>query len=42
VRQFALGELQAQGIEVEDLVVGPTPMTPFLKAVVATTPEDYR
>jgi inner membrane protein len=41
-RRFTLAEFRERGIEVENLMVGPVPMTPFTKDVVARTPQDYR
>ena len=41
-RRFTLAELRARGLEVNTLMVGPVPMTPFVKEVVAGTPENYR
>ena len=41
-RRFTLAEFRQRGIEVENLMVGPLPMTPFTKDVVARTAQDYR
>jgi inner membrane protein len=41
-RSIALAELEARGIRVEKLMVGPEAVTPFEKDVVAATPEGYR
>jgi inner membrane protein len=41
-RHFTLAELRERGIEVEELMVDPVPMTPFIKGVVAKTSSDYR
>jgi inner membrane protein len=41
-RRFTLAELHREGLEVEKLMVGPTPMTPFQRDVVAATPSSYR
>ena len=41
-RRFTFAELHKRGIEAEDLMVGPVPMTPFTKDVVVKTPRDYR
>jgi inner membrane protein len=38
----ALNELARQGIETEDVMVGPTPLSPFRKDVVVATPTSYR
>jgi inner membrane protein len=41
-RRFTLAELRREGLDVEKLMVGPTPMTPFRRDVVAATPSSYR
>jgi inner membrane protein len=41
-RRFTLAELRREGLDVEKLMVGPTPMTPFTREVVAATPSSYR
>jgi inner membrane protein len=38
----ALSELARQGVEAENVMVGPTPMSPFQKDVVVATPSSYR
>ncbi|MGH9323544.1 MAG: metal-dependent hydrolase [Vicinamibacteria bacterium] len=40
--RFTLAELERRGVEVSSLMVGPRPITPFVKDVVAETPESYR
>ena len=35
-------ELDSSGLRVEKLMVGPTPITPFVRYVVAQTPDGYR
>ncbi len=40
--RWTLAELKAQGLNVETLMVAPTPMTPFTRDVVAATPSSYR
>ncbi|HEY7700598.1 MAG TPA: metal-dependent hydrolase [Vicinamibacteria bacterium] len=41
-RLFTLAELRRDGLDVEKLMVGPTPMTPFTRDFVAATPSSYR
>jgi inner membrane protein len=41
-RREALAQAAAQGIDVEELMVGPKPITPFEKDVVLQTGEGYR
>jgi inner membrane protein len=41
-RRWTLERLEEDGHEVETLMVGPTPMSPFIKDVVFSTPSSYR
>jgi inner membrane protein len=41
-RRWTLAELRERGVDVERLMVAPTPMTPFRRDVVASTPSSYR
>lgn len=41
-RSLVASDLASRGIEVVELMVGPVPVTPFVKDVVAGTPSGYR
>jgi inner membrane protein len=41
-RQVVVRELSRQGIHVEDLMVGPVPVNPFVRDVVVATPNAYK
>jgi inner membrane protein len=41
-RHRVIGELRGQGVEVQEIMVGPLPVTPFVRDVVVVTPDHYR